>query len=200
MRMAPFNAENAEWLRNWTIFFMAWWIAWSPFVGTFIARVSKGRTVRRIYGCRIACANHSVCHLVLCSVGQVFTLIDQGTEIAAQSLETALFYTFQQLPLSGTMSVISLFLITTFFITSADSATFVLGMQTTNGSLNPPNFVKISWGLFLAATAIILMGTGGLSGLQTAIIVSAFPLTIVLLFMSYAVLKAFRQEVRKERN
>jgi glycine betaine transporter len=124
----------------------------------------------------------------------------QGTEIAAQSLETALFYTFQQLPLSGTMSVISLFLITTFFITSADSATFVLGMQTTNGSLNPPNFVKISWGLFLAATAIILMGTGGLSGLQTAIIVSAFPLTIVLLFMSYAVLKAFRQEVRKERN
>lgn len=201
LRMAPFNAENAEWLRNWTIFFMAWWIAWSPFVGTFIARVSKGRTVRE-FMVAVLLVPTTVCVIwfsVFGGTGIYFDLY-QGTEIAAQSLETALFYTFQQLPLSGTMSVISLFLITTFFITSADSATFVLGMQTTNGSLNPPNLVKISWGLFLAATAIILMGTGGLSGLQTAIIVSAFPLTIVLLFMSYAVLKAFRQEVRKERN
>lgn len=166
LRMAPFNEENAEWLRNWTIFFMAWWIAWAPFVGTFIGRVSKGRTVREFMIAVLAVPT-VVCIIWFAVFGGTGIYFDlyYGTGIADQSLETALFYTFQQLPLSGIMSVIASLLIVTFFVTSADSATFVLGMQTTYGGLNPPNFVKISWGLFLAASAIILMGSGGLGGL-----------------------------------
>ncbi|WP_247645741.1 BCCT family transporter [Priestia megaterium] len=84
----------------------------------------------------------------------------------------------------------------TFFVTSADSATFVLGMQTTNGNLNPPFFVTFIWGIILAAISAILLGTGGM---QAAIIVSAFPLGIVLLFMSYALIKSFRQEVSEDK-
>lgn len=200
LRMAPFNAEHADWLRDWTIFFMAWWIAWSPFVGTFIARVSKGRTVRE-FMIAVLMVPTTVCIIWFAVFGGTGIYFDlyQGTGIAGQTLETALFYTFQQLPLSGIMSAIAVLLIATFFITSADSATFVLGMQTTNGSLNPPNFVKISWGLFLAASAIILMGSGGLNGLQTAIIVSAFPLTFILYLMSYSLLRSFRREIGRER-
>ncbi|WP_241262636.1 BCCT family transporter [Priestia megaterium] len=87
----------------------------------------------------------------------------------------------------------------TFFVTSADSATFVLGMQTTNGNLNPPFFVTFILGIILAAISAILLGTGGLQGMQAAIIVSALPLGIVLLFMSYALIKSFRQEVSEDK-
>lgn len=199
LRMAPFNEKNADWLRNWTIFFMAWWIAWAPFVGTFIARVSKGRTVRE-FMLVVLTVPTMLCITWFAAFGGTGIYYDlyHGAGIAAQSLETALFYTFQQLPLTGLMSVIALILILTFFITSADSATFVLGMQTTHGKLDPPNFVKISWGIFLALSAIILMGSGGLGGLQSAIIVSAFPLTIVLIFVSFALLKEFRLEAGRE--
>ncbi|WP_163538172.1 BCCT family transporter [Gracilibacillus sp. YIM 98692] len=194
-RMAPFNQENASWVQNWTIFFFAWWIAWAPFVGTFIARISKGRTIREFI-IVVMIVPTAVCILwfgVFGGTGIYYELF-QGANIAGQSLETALFATFNEMPGSAILSTISIILIATFFVTSADSATFVLGMQTTNGSLHPPNFVKISWGLFLTASALILMGRGGLAGLQTAIIVSALPLTLVLLMMSIAILKALGKE------
>src|SRR5690606_16278213 len=98
------------------------------------------------------------------------------------------------LPFSMVLAIITLLLISTFFITSADSATYVLGMQTSYGSLNPPNYVKIIWGLVLSASAVILMSSGGLQGFQTAIIVSAFPLAIILLLMTLSLLKSFHAE------
>lgn len=194
-RTAPFSAENQSWLNEWPIFFFAWWIAWSPFVGTFIARISKGRTIREFI-LVVMILPAIVCIIwfgVFGGTGIYFDLF-QGTDIAHQSIETALFSTFEQMPWKWVLSIITLFLITTFFITSADSATFVLGMQSTGGDLNPPNFVKISWGLFLAASALILMARGGLEGLQTSIIVSAFPLTFVLFFMCFSLLKKLRDE------
>ncbi|WP_174615774.1 BCCT family transporter [Virgibacillus ihumii] len=199
-RMPPFNPENASWVQNWTIFFFAWWIAWAPFVGTFIARISKGRTIREFIVV-VMLVPTAVCILWFGVFGGTAIYFDlySGTNIADKSLETALFATFNQMPWSNILSAISLFLISTFFITSADSATFVLGMQTTNGSLHPPNFVKISWGAFLAASALILMGRGGLSGLQTAIIVSALPLTVILLFMSLSMLKVLGEENVEEK-
>ncbi|GLB59160.1 hypothetical protein NCCP133_12930 [Cytobacillus sp. NCCP-133] len=119
----------------------------------------------------------------------------EGVNIAGQSLETALFFVYDRLAFSGVLVIVTLLLITSFFVTSADSATFVLGMQTTNGDLNPPNIVKVIWGLFLTASAIVLMLSGGLNAMQTAIIVSAFPLTFVLIAMSIAILQDFRKEV-----
>lgn len=201
-RTSPFSTGNAKWLQDWPIFFFAWWVAWAPFVGTFIARVSKGRTIREFI-IVVMVVPALVCIIwfgVFGGTGIYFDLL-HGTNIADHSLETTLFATFNQLPWSGVLSVIALFLIATFFITSADSATFVLGMQSTNGNLNPNNIVKISWGLFLAASAIILMGRGGLSGLQTSIIVSAFPLTFILFAMSFSMLKELSKEkVREKEN
>lgn len=196
LRLAPFNKEQAAWIKDWTIFYWAWWIAWAPFVGTFIARVSKGRTVRE-FMVAVLVLPTIVCAFWFCVFGGTAIYFDyyEGANIAGQSLETALFHVYELLPFTGALVVVTLMLITTFFVTSADSATFVLGMQTAYGDLNPPNFVKIIWGLFLAASAIVLMLSGGLNAMQTAIIVSAFPLTFVLIAMSFSILRDFKKEV-----
>ncbi|NKE08119.1 MULTISPECIES: BCCT family transporter [Mesobacillus] len=196
LRLTPFNEEQAGWIKDWTIFYWAWWIAWAPFVGTFIARVSKGRTVRE-FMVAVLIIPTLVCAFWFAVFGGTAIYFEyfEGANISGQSLETALFYVYDLLPFSGALVIITLILITTFFVTSADSATFVLGMQTAKGDLNPPNVVKIIWGLFLSASAVVLMLSGGLSAMQTAIIVSAFPLTFVLIAMSFAILKDFRKEV-----
>ncbi|WP_425308491.1 glycine betaine uptake BCCT transporter [Fictibacillus nanhaiensis] len=200
LRLAPFNKTDAAWVQDWTIFYWAWWIAWAPFVGTFIARVSKGRTVRE-FVIAVLVIPTIVCVIWFAVFGGtgIYMEIFQNVKVSEQSLETALFFVYQQLPLAMVLIVLTLFLISTFFITSADSATFVLGMQTTNGSLNPPNSVKIIWGLVLSASAIVLMLSGGLNAMQTAIIVSAFPLSFVLLLMVYSLLKSFREEVKSKK-
>lgn len=195
LRFAPFNSQHNQWVKDWTIFYWAWWISWTPFVGTFIARVSKGRTVREfIIGVLIVPS--LVCSLwfgVMGGTGIYYDFI-KGLDVAKQSLETSLFFVLQQMPFGGLLSVLSVILIMIFFVTSADSATFVLGMQTTNGSLNPPFLVTFTWGIILAAVSAILLWTGGLVGMQAAIIVSALPLAIILLFMCYGLVKSFRQE------
>lgn len=195
LRLAPFNEQRAEWLRSWTIFYWAWWIAWAPFVGTFIARVSKGRTVREFI-IAVLVIPSVVCSVWFGIFGGTGIYMEHvlGLNVSGQSLETALFYVYQHLPLTSVLVVVTLFLVATFFITSADSATFVLGMQTTYGSLNPSTAVKSVWGLVLSASAIILMSTGGLPGFQTAIIISALPLAVILLFMAFSMLKSFRAE------
>lgn len=203
LRLAPFNEAQGTWIKDWTIFYWAWWIAWAPFVGTFIARVSKGRTVRE-FMIAVLVIPTLVCAFWFSVFGGTGIYLEyfQGADVSGQGLETALFYVYDFLPLSGALVIVTLLLITTFFITSADSATFVLGMQTAYGDLDPPNFVKIIWGLFLSASAIVLMLSGGLSAMQTAIIVSAFPLTFVLIAMSFAILKEFRKElpdIKKEK-
>lgn len=195
MRFAPFNAEDNQWVKDWTIFYWAWWISWTPFVSTFIARVSKGRSIREFL-VAVVIAPALVCTLwfgVFGGAGIYFDFV-QGLDVAGQSLESSLFYVFDQLPLSGLLSFIAIILVMTFFITSGDSATFVLAMQTSNGSLNPPFFVKFSWGVILTAIAVILMGAGGLDGLQAAAIISGFPLTIILLLMIFSLLKSLRTE------
>ncbi|MGM0854244.1 MAG: glycine betaine uptake BCCT transporter [Bacillota bacterium] len=201
LRFSPFNVENNQWVKDWTIFYWAWWISWTPFVGTFIARVSKGRTVREFI-IAVIIVPTIVCALwfgVFGGTGLYYDFV-QGVDIAGQSLETALFYVYDQMPLSGVLSIISLILIITFFVTSADSATFVLGMQTSNGSLNPPFFVKFSWGIILAAIAAVLMGTGGISGLQAATIITALPLGIILFIMTYGLILSFQKEMKIKKN
>ncbi|MGR3764638.1 glycine betaine uptake BCCT transporter [Rossellomorea sp. NS-SX7] len=197
LRFSPFIKEDNQWVKDWTIFYWAWWISWTPFVGTFIARVSRGRTVREFIVAVIIVPT-VVCALwfgVFGGTGLYFDVV-KGMDVAGQSLETALFYVYDLMPLSGVLSVISLFLIITFFVTSADSATFVLGMQTSNGNLNPPFFVKFSWGIILAAIAAILMGSGGYSGLQAATIITALPLGVVLLVMTYGMVISFQKDLK----
>ncbi|APH05458.1 glycine betaine uptake BCCT transporter [Bacillus weihaiensis] len=197
LRLAPFNENDASWIQGWTIFYWAWWIAWAPFVGTFIARVSKGRTVRE-FMVAVLVIPTLVCAFWFAVFGGtgIYFEFFEGLNVSEQSLETVLFFVYKQLPFTGLLIIVTLMLITTFFVTSADSATFVLGMQTTKGSLNPPQYVKVIWGLFLSASAIVLMMSGGLNAMQTAIIVSAFPLTFVLIAMSFSILKDFNKEMK----
>src|SRR5699024_6633114 len=180
-RLTPFSEEGDEWIQGWTIFYWAWWIAWSPFVGTFIARVSKGRTIREfIIGVLAVPTIFSALgfsifggtgiHFDRFNNAGIWDAMEQG-----EYTELALLQTVGELPPCTIDTVLSIVLISTFFITSADSATFVLGMQTTNGLLNPPLSVKIVWGLIQASAAAVLLWSGGLDALQTASIVAAFP-------------------------
>ncbi len=190
LRLSPFDAEELTWTQDWTIFYWAWWISWTPFVGMFIARVSKGRTIRE-FTVAVLLVPTLVCGLWFTVFGGTGIYLEQfqGLEISGQGLETALFFVYEHLPLTAILSVLTVALITTFFVTSADSATFVLGMQTTGGKLNPSNRIKITWGLILVASTLVLMYSGGLAGLQTAIIVSALPLAFIILVMCYGLIK-----------
>jgi len=199
LRMTPFDPENSNWIKDWTIFYWAWWIAWSPFVGTFIARVSRGRTIREfVLGVM----------LVPTIFGALWFSVFGGTAINLEFFqdaniiesvnaigeEAALFAVLEHVPFGTIMAIIAILLISTFFITSADSATFVLGMQTTGGSLYPPNKVKLIWGLIQSGAAAVLLWQGGLTALQTASIIVAFPFTIIMIFIVISLLKAFREE------
>lgn len=199
-RLSPF--DNNTWVQDWTIFYWAWWIAWAPFVGTFIARISRGRTIREFLigvlavptifgGLWFSVFGGSAIHL------DFFKNIPVMDVINERGSEVALFYVLEQFPLGTVMSIITICLIATFFITSADSATFVLGMQTTNGDLNPSNSVKLIWGMIQTLTAVILLWTGGLDALQTAAIIAALPFSIVLVLTVFSLIKSFREELKK---
>ena len=199
-RLTPFSETGSEWIYEWTIFYWAWWIAWSPFVGSFIARVSKGRTIRE-FVIGVLAVPTGFCALwftVLGGTGIHFEIFGEGSiwQAMNQGIDTeiALFATLNQLPFSTITIVVSIMLIGTFFITSADSATFVMGMQTTNGMLNPPLPIKAIWGLVQSAAAIVLLWSGGLNGLQSAAIVSAFPFTIILIFIMISLHRGLREE------
>jgi glycine betaine transporter len=197
LRLAPFDADEAAWTQGWTVFYWAWWVSWTPFVGMFIARVSKGRTIRE-FTVAVLLVPSVVCAIWFTVFGGtgIFLEVTQGLNVSGQALETALFFVYQQLPLGIILSILTVALITTFFVTSADSATFVLGMQTTGGKLNPSNRVKVTWGLILVASTAVLMASGGLAGLQTAIIVSALPLSFIVLAMCYGLVKELNQELK----
>lgn len=204
-RLTPFSEEGDEWIQGWTIFYWAWWIAWSPFVGTFIARVSKGRTIREfIIGVLAVPTIFSALwfsifggtgiHFERFKNAGIWDAMEQG-----DYTEIALFQTLGELPLGTIATVLSIVLISTFFITSADSATFVLGMQTTNGLLNPPLSVKIVWGLIQASAAAVLLWSGGLDALQTASIVAAFPFVFILLLIMVSLQKGLSEDAAQEK-
>ncbi|MBN8234293.1 BCCT family transporter [Halobacillus kuroshimensis] len=200
-RLTPF-AEDNSWVQGWTIFYWAWWISWAPFVGTFIARVSRGRTIREfILGVLLVptifgALWFSVFGGTAISL-EFFDGVDIISDVNELGTEVALFSMLEHIPLGAVMSVIGLLLISTFFITSADSATFVLGMQTTNGSLNPKNQVKFTWGIIQAGAAAVLLWQGGLGALQTAAIIAAFPFTFILILICFSLLKTFQEEAKK---
>ncbi|MEN1967022.1 BCCT family transporter [Lentibacillus sp. N15] len=202
-RMTPFDAGGgSDWINGWTIFYWAWWIAWAPFVGTFIARVSRGRTIREfvsgvllvptIFGAIwFATLGGSAIHL------EMFDNVDIMSSINDIGEEAALFAVLDHFPIGTFISIIAILLICTFFVTSADSATFVLGMQTTGGSLYPPNVVKFVWGLIQSGAAAILLWQGGLTALQTASIIVGLPFAIIMIFIIISLVKSFKEEARQ---
>ncbi|MFD1040575.1 BCCT family transporter [Virgibacillus byunsanensis] len=197
VRISPNNDDERQWITNWTVFFWAWWIAWAPFVGIFIARISKGRTIREFLS-GVLIVPSVVSFLWFSTFGITgIQAQNNGADIASLPDEQVLFGVFDQLPFSFILSILAVLLIGTFFITSADSATFVLGMQTTNGSSDPPTMVRFVWGIAQSAIAAVLLYTGGLQALQNALISAAFPFSIIMLLMIYSLYKTLRKDKGK---
>lgn len=192
--VAPLDKNKHDWMNSWTIYYWGWWMSWSPFVGIFIARVSKGRTIREfLIGVLLVPTIISALWFSVFGVTGIEAFKDVP-KIGEMLVETQLFAIFEQIPMAMGLSLIALALICTFFITSADSATFVLGMQSTNGSLEPANHIKVIWGIAQSLIALVLIYAGGLSALQSAAIIAAFPFSFVLVMMLISVYKDGNKE------
>ena len=194
--------EGYEWTKNWTLFYWAWWISWSPFVGLFVASISRGRTIREfISGALLVPTLLTFLWFAVFGATGLDLQLNQGVDLAASAVSdvtTVLFEMFSYLPLGSVLSLIAVLLLSVFFVTSADSATFVLGMMTSNGDLNPPMSKKLTWGILQSMAAIILLMSGGLEALQRMAIVAALPFTVVMVFMVFSLLKALRYEWKYE--
>src|SRR5690554_2905220 len=179
-----FAYEKTDWIGGWTIFYWGWWISWAPFVGMFIARISRGRTIREfVLGVLLVPTLFSFLWFATFGGTALYMEIVEGAGVAAavdEDLALALFTTLDGLPLGVVLSALATMLIITFFVTSADSATFVLGMLSSNGRLTPTNRVKITWGVLQSSIAAVLLLSGGLQGLQTAAIVAAAPFALIM--------------------
>lgn len=198
LRLTPFT--QGTWVANWTLFYWSWWIAWAPFVGMFIARVSKGRTIKEFVICVMLVPSllSFIWFSVFGGTALHLEIFDQAPIGAAvqSDISTALFLALEQLPMGYILAVVAILLIITFFITSADSAIFVLGMLSSDGNLDPSNQVKVTWGILQSAIAIVLLLSGGLEGLQTASIVAALPFTVIMVLMCFSLVMALQEEDR----
>jgi glycine betaine transporter len=192
-----FNVEafgDNSFVKGWTVFYWAWWIAWAPFVGVFIARISRGRTIREfITGVLLVPALGSfLWFAIFGTMG-----INLGPEVAAEAIqttETAFFVVMNHYPLGKIISFVAVILLCTFFVTSADSATFVLGMMSQNGNLNPDTKRKIIWGIIQSMLAFALMLAGGLKVLQIGSIAAAFPFIFVMILAMFSLVKALKKD------
>ena len=185
---------TGSWIAQWRVFYWAMWIAWIPFVGIFIARISKGRTIREfIIGVTLAPALACIVWFAVFGTLGANLGLDFAKD-ATMVTETALFKVFGNYQFGNILSIVAMILLCTFFVSSADSATYVLGMFTSNGDLNPSNKKKITWGIIQALLAIVLLISGGLDTLQTVSIVSAFPFAVIMLVSIVSIMKALKQE------
>lgn len=195
---ASADGTAGEWLSSWTIFYWAWWISWSPFVGMFIARISRGRTIREFVFTVVAVP--SIVSAVWFSIfgGTAITHEQQGASIYGDgSAESQLFNLLESLPGGAITSAIAMILLATFFITSADSASTVMGTMSQFGRLTASRTVTAMWGIFTALIAIVLLVTGGsdaLSNLQNITILAASPFVIVILALMVALVKGLSDD------
>ncbi|MGB8713756.1 MAG: BCCT family transporter [Onishia taeanensis] len=194
----PFGREDANFSQGWTAFYLAWWISWSPFVGMFIARVSRGRTVREFL---IAVLLVPTLIAVLWITAFGGTAVDQvlsdgftGAQDAA--LELQLFKMLGELPLASITSFIGIVLVIVFFVTSSDSGSLVIDSITAGGKVDAPKTQRVFWAIVEGAIAIALLLGGGLGALQSAAVSTGLPFTIVLMLGCYTVVKGLMSEPR----
>ncbi len=195
--MSTRTAANADpdWMGRWTIFYWAWWMSWAPFVGTFIARISKGRTVREfLIGVLLVPSGVTVLWFCVMGGSAIRLSATGAADLTADAAdaEAALFGMLDALPLGALTSLISVVLIMLYFITSADSASLVMGSLTSGGSLHPPSWLVVTWGVSMGAVAAVLLVAGGLNSLQTATILVALPFLLVMLALCWALVKELR--------
>ena len=190
--------EPNPWLGSWTLFYWGWWISWSPFVGMFIARISRGRTIREfVTGVLLVPALFTFLWMTV--FGNTAIEMDLSgaapiAETAAANMPVALFETLGQLPFAVIASGLATLLVITFFVTSADSGALVIDMITSGAAENPPIWQRVFWAVSAGAVAAVLLVAGGLEALQTAAIASALPFAVVMVFICYGLLRALQME------
>lgn len=193
----PFGREDDNFRQGWTAFYWAWWISWSPFVGMFIARVSRGRTVRE-FMIAVLLVPSLVSVLWMTSFGgTAISLVAEGfSDITDAALELQLFATLSHLPLTTITSFVGIILVIVFFCTSSDSGSLVIDTITAGGKVDAPVAQRIFWATFEGLVAIALLLGGGLAALQAAAVSTGLPFTIVLLLGCYALIRGLMSEPR----
>ncbi|MDT4824306.1 Glycine betaine transporter [compost metagenome] len=194
--------EPTDWIGGWTLFYWGWWIAWSPFVGLFIARISRGRTIREfVTGVLLVPAGFTLFWMTVFGDTAIhMILVDkvQGfAEVVQADSSLALFAFLEQLPWSSVLSVIAIAMVAVFFVTSADSGALVVDLLASGGSDRTPVWQRIFWSLLMGAVAIALLLADGLTALQTATIASALPFSVILLLSLWGLFKALKLDATK---
>ncbi|MDT7827529.1 BCCT family transporter [Pricia sp. S334] len=192
--------SQSNWQNDWTVFYWGWWIGWSPFVGMFIARISKGRTVREfILG--VLLVPSLVTFFWMSAFGSVSiqqAMAGSGIVEAVNSdVSTALFVFFEDYPLAAAINIVAVVLIAGFFITSSDSGSLVIDSLTSGGKIEAPVGQRIFWAVIEGAVAAVLLLGGGLQALRSASIISGLPFALILLLMCFSLYKGLKEDFLK---
>ena len=194
-----YEQEHTGWFSGWTILYWAWWCSWAPFVGLFIARISKGRTIREfIFGVLVIPSMFGILWFTV--FGNTAIWLNDGEAAGTlgqmiSSPETLLFKFLDYLPLSGVTGLVSLVVISLFFITSADSGIYVLNnIASRDKSLVAPRWQTVMWGVLMSVVAIVLMQSGGLANLQAMTLLVALPFAILMLLMCFSLWKGLNAD------
>lgn len=196
--------QPTDWIGGWTLFYWGWWIAWSPFVGLFIARISRGRTIREfVRGVLLVPTGFTLLWMTVFGDTAIhFLLVDHIDSLArtvAQDSSVALFAFLEELPMPAVTSMIAIVMVVVFFVTSADSGALVVDMLASAGTDRSPVWQRIFWSSLMGVVAIALLLADGLEALQTATIASALPFSVILLLALWGVFKALRLDATKRR-
>ncbi len=193
-----YGPVEAGWQHEWTVFYWAWWIAWSPFVGMFIARISKGRTIRQFVGGVLFVPTFvSSIWLTVFGGTALYTELHSGGGIidaVKNNVATAMFELLSTLPFAEITSFLMVIVIVTFFVTSSDSGSLVVDTITSGGNLHPPVIQKVFWASAEGVVAAVLLVSGGLGALRSSSIAAGFPFAIILLLMVVSLHKGLCQE------
>ncbi len=190
--------RDSDWQRSWTIFYWAWWISWAPFVGMFVARISRGRTIREfVFGVLLAPTALTILWFTVLGGTAMHLEVFEGGGIAAsvqRDLSVAIYEMLELLPFGNVAALLAIVVVWVFFVTSSDSGSFVVDMLTSGGHPDPPIWQRVFWALTEGAIAAVLLAVGGLRALQSAAINTGLPFCVVLVFVCVSLVKALRRE------
>ncbi|HKI88947.1 MAG TPA: BCCT family transporter, partial [Draconibacterium sp.] len=190
--------QQSDWQNDWTVFYWAWWVSWSPFVGMFIARISRGRTIKEfVLGVLIVPTLLTFLWLSTFGGSAMYLELNSMADIASavtNNIATSLYVLLEQFPISAVTSTVGVILVASFFVTSSDSGSLVVDSLTAGGKLDAPVPQRIFWALTEGAVAAVLLVGGGLGALQTAAISTGLPFAIILMFLVWSLLKGLREE------
>lgn len=201
LRLFPYR-DLGDWTQSWTVTYFFWWLAWAPFVGVFIARISRGRTIREyVLGVLLAPTLFSVLWFSVFGGTAIFEEmwgLGGLAELVNEDVTVAVFSLFARFPMTQVLGATACLLVFIFLVTSADSATYVLGMLTSGGSLNPPTLRKVTWGIVLAFMAGAMLLTGGIHALRAVVVSGAVPFLFIMLLQVAALFRVMPRDVKRQ--